>query len=119
MTSNDTTPQSTRRKPQPAGLAVGIILLLIGVIAWINYVSATAGGFHTEQADLAYVVAGFLFWIIPWLVGTFAAIASARGWRKIVSLTVLPLGLVFLVVAIVTTMTGAEPPAPPDFPDVP
>ncbi|QGK71400.1 hypothetical protein GIY23_19455 [Allosaccharopolyspora coralli] len=116
--TNNATPASTR-KPSKAGLTIGIVLLVVGFGFWINYVQTTGSGFQTSQLDTALVFMGFLLWAVPWLIGSFTSVLAARGRRKLLSLAVLPLGFLMLIVAVVTTITGAEAAPPPEFTDVP
>lgn len=100
---------SAGKRPSKGGMIVGIFFLLLGAGWWVTYIQQTGGGYKTGELDTPFIVLGFAFWFVPWIIGTITTVVASARRRKITSLVVLPLGLVLLIAAIITTVTGAEP----------
>ncbi len=105
-------PARTRSLPRVGGM----LLLLVGVGFWGNYVHTTTSGFHVSRPDAAFVAVGFLLWLVPWVAGTLTTMRVADGKRRRL---VLAAGILLLTVAIGATIAGAAPPPPTEFPAVP
>lgn len=106
-TSDTQRPSTGRRIGRAAALTLACVFLLIGAGWWVVYIKQTAGGYKAGGLDGQFIVLGFLLWAVPWSLGTLVMLTT-HTIRQLATKTVLSLGALFLVIAIITSIIGAH-----------
>lgn len=106
-TSDTQRPSTGRRIGRAVALTVAGVFLLIGAGWWVVYIKQTAGGYKADGLDGQFIVLGFLLWAVPWIIGT-VGILLTHPIRHLVAKTIVSLGVLLLLVAVVTSIIGAH-----------
>lgn len=87
---------------------LGGAALLGGLGFWITYLSYTVPGFESSGLNGQLIAFGFFLWAFLWFAGTILIIAAGRTRKKSLGAILIPVGAIFVIVAIMSWSTGAQ-----------